>query len=61
MPGPFSGLFAEAPVVETAPHEREAAAQACAKHLRELEAMEALGKSVNARIYIGFKKHDGDD
>lgn len=48
-------------MVETAPHEREAAAQACAKHLRELEAMEALGKSVNARIYIGFKKHDGDD
>lgn len=46
--------------------EREAAAQAYAAHpallrLRELEAMEVLGRSANARIYIGFKKHEADD
>jgi len=46
--------------------EREAAAQAYSSHpallrLRELEAMEQLGRSANARIYIGFKKHEGDD
>lgn len=46
--------------------QREAAAQAYATHpallrVRELEAMEELGKSANARIYIGFKKHDGED
>jgi regulator of protease activity HflC (stomatin/prohibitin superfamily) len=46
--------------------EREAAAQAYAKHpallrVRELEAMEVLGRSANARIYIGFKKHEDDE
>lgn len=46
--------------------QREAAAQAYATHpallrVRELEAMEELGKSANARIYIGFKKHEGED
>jgi regulator of protease activity HflC (stomatin/prohibitin superfamily) len=48
----------------------EQAAQAYSSHpallrLRELEAMKELGRSANARIYIGFRKHDavpdGDD
>jgi regulator of protease activity HflC (stomatin/prohibitin superfamily) len=46
--------------------DREAAAQAYVTHpallrVRELEAIEELGKSANARIYIGFKKHEGED
>jgi regulator of protease activity HflC (stomatin/prohibitin superfamily) len=46
--------------------DRETAAQAYAKHpallrVRELEAMEELGRSANARIYIGFKKHEGEE
>jgi regulator of protease activity HflC (stomatin/prohibitin superfamily) len=46
--------------------DREAAAQAYAKHpallrVRELEAMQELGRSANARIYIGFKKHEDED
>jgi regulator of protease activity HflC (stomatin/prohibitin superfamily) len=46
----------------------EQAAQAYSTHpallrLRELETMKELGRSANARIYIGFRKHvaDGDD
>ena len=44
----------------------EQAASAYAKHpallrLRELEAMQALATSANARIYIDFKKHEDDD
>jgi len=46
--------------------QREAAAEAYATHpallrLRELEAMEALGRSANARIYIGFDKHQDEE
>jgi regulator of protease activity HflC (stomatin/prohibitin superfamily) len=46
--------------------EREKAAEAYEKHpallrLRELEAMAELGKSANARIYVGFPKHVGAD
>jgi regulator of protease activity HflC (stomatin/prohibitin superfamily) len=46
--------------------QREAAAQAYATHpallrLRELEAMEQLGRNGNARIYIGFRKHEGEE
>jgi regulator of protease activity HflC (stomatin/prohibitin superfamily) len=46
--------------------QREAAAAAYASHpallrLRELEAMEILGRSANARLYIGFKKHEDDE
>ena len=29
--------------------------------LRELDAMQALSESANARIYIGLKKHEADD
>jgi regulator of protease activity HflC (stomatin/prohibitin superfamily) len=41
------------------------AAQAYSSHpallrLRELETMKELGRSANARIYIGFKKHEAD-
>jgi regulator of protease activity HflC (stomatin/prohibitin superfamily) len=41
------------------------AAQAYSSHpallrLRELETMKELGRSANARIYIGFKKHETD-
>jgi regulator of protease activity HflC (stomatin/prohibitin superfamily) len=48
----------------------EQAAQAYSSHpallrLRELEAMKELGRSANARIYVGFRKHgtvpEGDD
>jgi regulator of protease activity HflC (stomatin/prohibitin superfamily) len=43
----------------------EQAAQAYSAHpallrLRELETMKELGRSANARIYIGFKKHAAD-
>jgi regulator of protease activity HflC (stomatin/prohibitin superfamily) len=43
----------------------EQAAQAYSEHpallrLRELETMKELGRSANARIYIGFKKHATD-
>ncbi len=43
----------------------EQAAQAYSEHpallrLRELETMRELGRSANARIYIGFKKHAAD-
>jgi regulator of protease activity HflC (stomatin/prohibitin superfamily) len=46
--------------------ERERSAAAYAKHpalLRqlELEALAALAKNANARIYIGFDKHVGDE
>lgn len=46
--------------------QREAAAAAYASHpallrLRELEAMETLGRSANARLYIGFKKHEAEE
>lgn len=42
----------------------EQAAQAYAAHpallrLRELEALKELARSANARIYIGFRKHEG--
>jgi regulator of protease activity HflC (stomatin/prohibitin superfamily) len=44
--------------------ESQEAAQVYSAHpallrLRELEALKELGQSANARIYIGFKKHDG--
>lgn len=46
--------------------EREKAAEAYEKHpallrLRELEALAELGKSANARVYIGFPKHVAPD
>ena len=42
----------------------EQAAQAYSSHpallrLRELEAMKELGRSANARIYVGFRRYDG--
>src|SRR5215813_1215351 len=42
----------------------EQAAQAYSSHpallrLRELDALKELGRSANARIYVGFRKHDG--
>lgn len=46
--------------------QREAAAAAYASHpallrLRELEAMETLGRSANARLYFDFKRHDDEE
>jgi regulator of protease activity HflC (stomatin/prohibitin superfamily) len=63
-------VHAEAEQIKTeseiaALRQAEQAAQAYSAHpallrLRELETMKELGRSANARIYIGFKKHADD-